>query len=627
MQTRTERWQSVQWLVIILSVFLVGELVYFTSIRGDVPPKIEDNPQDVTIEFTVDQSAVLTLENCVRGRWLVIGSDEIRVNGENWIDQSSGRYKLCNKPNLSPTLEVRLPSSAIASYTLDVAVVYDNGWQTMAGLMLVLLTMWIWGVQGWSHRRLLLLVVGVHIGLIILYQFTTDLSITNSWRWDTVVHTLKMEDLRYNLLESFIYLHAQPPLFSAYGVIVDILFGDLRAEAMYIIQILLSTIMCGMTYGILWHLIHNKTVTLYVSLILVLNPAYFLFEALILYTIHSAFIILLSGFCLLMYQRTTLNRYLYLFVLCINLLILIRSVYHIVFLIPILILVAILVQRNMRRVMLACMMICLLSLGWYGKNLLVFDSFSSSSWFGMSLWKVARQDYQNDELKDLLDREVLTDRSVIWYRPFMLPSSYPTFDLDESDIHILSQDDLYNAIYPEINQLYEENAIRLIRHDIGRYFKGVLRAYGFYSCPSSTYELMENNVDTFPASHQAANVELFHMQGLVRDIAHRLGLDEISYGACSNLYFLMPILMLGYPLFLLLRCRVSFNRWQESIRRDSFLIFTWGIVTYTTVITSMLEIPENARFKFMIEVPMFIFMAVMGYRLFMAFTQRLEDEL
>lgn len=627
MQTRTNRWQSVQWVVILISVFLVGELVYFWSIQSDTPPRIDDTPQDVAIEFTVDKSTVLTLENCVHGRWLVDGSDEIRVNGGDWTDQASGNYTLCNQPNLSPTLEVRLPSSALASYTLDVKVVFGNGLQSLAGLVLISLFMWVWGVQLWSHRRLLLLVVGAHIGLAIIYQVTTHLSITNAWHWDTLVHTIDMEDLRYNLLESFIYLHAQPPLFTAYGIIVDILFGDYRAEAMYVIQTLLGALMCGMSYVTLAHYTRNKTVSFFVALTLALNPAYFLFEALILYTIHSAFLIMSAGFCLVLYQRTILNRYLYLFVLCINLLVLIRSVYHIAFLIPILILVAILAQQNLRRVMLGCMMICMLSVGWYVKNWLVFDAFSSSTWFGMSLWKVARDDYDDGELQALLDLDVLTDNSVIWFRPFMLPSAYPEFDPVESDIRILSNDDLYNVVYPKINLFYRVNALRLIQYDFGRYLNSVGRAYGYYSCASSTYELMEDNINTFPASHQDANVELFHMRGLIREIARRLGLSEEEYGACSNLYFLMPIMMMGYPLFLILRCHINLKRWRDMIRRDSFLVFAWGIMTFTTVTTSFLEIPENARFKFMIEVPMFIFMAVISYRVFMAFRHRLKDSL
>jgi hypothetical protein len=624
MQTRVKRWRTGRWWVIALGILLLGGMLYFAVIQSDVPQYIDDTPEGLTIEFTVDQSAVLMLENCVKGRWLVTGSDEVRVNGGNWRDEASGQYTLCNQPSLSPTLEVRLPSSAIASYTLDVTVVYGNGLHVVAGLMLIFLAMWIWGVPLWSHRRLLLLVMGTHVGLVIIYQLTIDLSIINSWRWDTVVHTLKMADLRHNLLESFTYLHSQPPLFTAYGIGLDILFGSNRAEAMYAIQVILGALMCGMSYGLLWHFTRNKTITLFVALILAFNPAYFLFEALILYTIHSAFLVMSAGFCLLLYQRTAQNRYLYLFVLCINLLILIRSVYHIAFLIPILLLVILLVQENPRRVLLGCLMICLLSVGWYGKNLLVFDSFSSSSWLGMSLWKVAREDYRDSELQELLKADVLTDRSVIWSRPFMSPSAYPNFERADSDVQILSGNDFNNAVYPEINQLYQTNAIRLIQHDIGRYLKGMLRAYGHYSCPSSTYELMEKNLDTFPASHQAVSVELLHMRSLTRDLANRLGLSQDDYGACSNLYILLPMMLLGYPLYLLARCRINLRSWHKTIRRDSFLMFAWGIVTYTTIVTSLLEIPENARFKFMVEVPMFLFMVVMGYRILTAFRQRFE---
>lgn len=608
-----KRWNAVRWLIIVLVAFLAGEALYFSSIQGGKLPRIDDTPEGLTIEFTVDKSAVLVLDACISGRWDVQGADELRVNGGSWMSQPSGRYTLCNKPDLSPTLEVRLPSSAIASYQLDVTVIYSNGIHVLAGLLLVFIAMWIIGVQTWSHRRLLIIVMGVHIGLVIVYHITTNLSITSAWQWDTLVHTLPMADLRANIFDSFVYQHAQPPLYSLYGIILDILFGEAHPTAMLVIQVIMGTLMCGISYRLLWHFTQNKTFTLFVAILLALNPALFFFESLILYTIHSAFLIMLSVYCLYLYQRYGQNRYLYLFVLCINLLVLTRSVYHIAFLIPVLILVALIVRENFRRVLVICLCICLLSVGWYGKNLLVFDSFSGSSWLGMSLWKVARDDYTDGELQDLLKADVLTDRTVIWFRPFMSPSAYNGFEREKDGIPILSGDNFNNAIYPELNALYLENALNLIRYDVGRYFNGALRAYGHFTCPSSTYELMSANLNAFPASHQAVSVDLFHMRGLIHEITRRLGQE--SLGACSNLYIILPVMMLGYPLWLIVQFRANIKRWREGIRRESILIFIWGIVTFTTISTSLLEIPENARFKFMVEMPLFVFLAVIAWRL------------
>lgn len=624
--TRIERWRNIRWIVLLLAVFLGGEVLYFANIHGKEPPRIDDTPEGYVIEFTVDQANVLTLESCVRGTWKAEGASEIRVNGGDWTDQQSGEYMLCNQPDLSPTLEVKLPSSAIASYTLDVKVIFAHGIQALAGLVLILLALWVWGVQMWSHRRLLVLVIGVHIAFVFLYQLTTDLDINNSWRWDTLVHTLKMADLRENLLDSFLYMHSQPPLFSVYGVVMDMLFPANRPQMMYVVQVGLGALMCGMTYVILWRLTGNKTLTWIASLILALNPAYFFFEALILYTLHSAFLILSAGFCLVMYRWKGQNRYLLLFVLCLNLLVLLRSVYHIGLLIPAILLVLILARENWRRVLLGSVLICLLSVGWYGKNLVVFGNFSGSSWMGMSLWKVARYDYADRELQDLLDQDVLTDRTVIWFPPFMNPSAYPSFERQREGIYALSQDNLNNAVYPEINQLYQTNAINLIAHDIGRYLAGAKRAYGYYSCPSSTYELMEKNLATFPASHQAASVDLFHMQGVTLEIARRLGLSTEYYGACSNLYVVIPLVMLTLPLLALVMCRLDWRCWRDLIRRESFLIFAWGMVTYTTLFTSLLEIPENARFKFMIEVPLFILLVSVAYRVIVYFIRSREPD-
>ncbi len=613
--TVIDRWNTMRWVIILLVAFLAGEGLYFTSIREDAPPRIDEIIEDVSIEFTVNTSAVLVLDACVNGRWSVEGADAVRVNHGDWVEHPTGRYTLCNQPNLSPTLEVRLPSSSIESYQLNVTVVYGNGLHVLAGLALLFIAMWIFGMQTASHQMLIALVMGVHIGLVIIYHLTIDLSITSAWTWDTWVYTVPMTDLRANVFESIIYQHAQPPLFSLYGILLDTLLGDNYTTAMLVGQVAMGALMCGISYRLFWHLTQNQTLTLFASLVLALNPALFFFEAIILHTIHTAFWMMLAVYCLYLYQQYGQNRYLYLFVLSINLVMLTHSLYHILFLIPVLILVAILVQQESRRVMIGCVCICLLSVGLYGKNLIMFGNFSSSSLLGMNLWEVARYDYETDELTKLLQAGILTDSTVINASSLMPPSAYPKYDQATGDIAILSGDNINNAVYPEINALYLDNALRLIWHDVGRYFNGVLRAYGHYTCPSSTYAPMTDNLNVFPASHQAVSVELLHMRGLTQEIARRLGLTQEEYGACSNLYAILPIVMLGYPLWLVFRFRANLNCWVEGIRRDSILIFIWWIVTFTTVSTSLLITPENAHFKFMVEMPFLVFLIVMIWRI------------
>ncbi len=615
MVNAAERWRRLRPLILFAVFLLAMKLVYFAAISEGEPSAISDDPEGLRIEFSVDQSALLVLEHCVSGQWEVVGdADEIRVNGKDWDAPPAGQYRLCNVEDPTPTLEVRLPSTAIAYYRLDVPVIFGDGLHVALGIALAFCGSYIIGVTDWPQRNLLLLVAATHAGMALHLQLTTNLSIEHSHHWGHSLHTLPLADLQHNLWETFLYLHNQPPLFSIYGLTLDLLLGESLPAGMYIAQVICGILMCLMTYVMLWQYSKNKNLVLFSSLLLALNPSYFLYEALGLYTMLSAFFVMAAAFCLVIYQNGRQNRYLYLFVLCINLLILVRSVYHVALLIPALLLVTILCERDARRVLIGSLLICLLSFGWYGKNLLVNGSFSSSSWLGMSLWKVARYDYDAEELVDLFKQDILTNRMVIWFRTYEAPSYYPGFDPIDNGVRVLSGNNSNNAVYPQITALYMENALRLIRHDPWRYLRGAIRAYGYYSCPSSTWEALFKNSAALPASQRAASHRLFHARGAAEELAGILGMSWEDYGVCSNLYFFMPLLGLALPVYLLARCRGRWACWRGRIQRDSALVFIWGIICYTALASNLFETPENARYKFMIEIPLFVLMAIIGWR-------------
>ncbi len=622
MDDHRRRWRTIRILVLLAVAVLLLKLLHFGVARAREPDQVRDNPEGLAIEFALDQAAILTLEDCISGRWNVTGeTDGIRVNGEDWEARASGSFRICNRLQPALTLEVRLPSTAIAFYQLEITVVFGDGLHVLIGIALIFSGLYLTGITTWSHRALLMIVAGAHGGIVLLYQLGSDLSISHIHGWGGL-HTLPMADLRHNLWETFLYLHSQPPLFSAYGIALDTLFGESWLGASYLLQVALGISMCLMAYAIVWQLTRHKSFTFFTALLLALNPAYFLYEALNLYTLHSAFFILSATFCLTLHQREPRNRYLYSFLLCLNLLILTRSVYHLAILGPALLLVYHLARQNIRRVMLVSLLLCLLSVGWYGKNLLVNGSLSSSSWLGMSLWKVARYDYDANELVALHKDGILNDKTVIWFFTFLKPSEYPGYGLVDNGVRILSGDNSNSAVYPEINQLYLDNALQLISHDPWRYFRGVLRAYGYFSCPSSTWEALKKNIAALPASHHALSVELFHMQGAAKQVARLFGMSWQDFGVCSNLYFIMPLLILALPCYLLIVCGPRWACWCRQIREQSVLVFIWSIVAYTVVVTSLLETPENVRYKFMIEIPLWIFIAIISFRLFQQLSNR-----
>ena len=595
---------------------LLLRLVFFAVSQPDAPPAISDRPEGLSIEFSVDQRALLFLESCVSGRWAVSGAAAgIRFNGGSWDAAPAGDYRLCNRSSLSPTLEVRLPSTAIARYQLEVPVLFGDGFHVAVALLLVGCALYAAGLPRWPQRRLLLLIGGAHGGLALLYSLTTELSIFQFARWGQSFHNLPMADLRHNLLETFLHLHSQPPLFSAYGIALNTIFGESYEGVSYALHVALGIAMCCMAYVMLWQLLGSRSAAFCTAMLLALHPALFLYEAFAHYTLLAAFWALAAGFCLLLYQQRGRNRYLALFALCVTLLILTRSVYHSALLLPALLLISLLARRKRRRLLLGCILISLLAFGWYGKNLLLYGSFSTSTWLGMSLWRIARADYNAEELVALYHADVLNSRPVIWSTTFLRPSEYGLDPSAASDIVILSGDNANNLAYIDLNLPYRDNALRLLRHDLGRYLRGALRAFSRYACPSATWENLQKNVDAMPASHHALSNHFFHMQGAAQQLGRALGFARDGIGACSNLFFLIPLLSLALPLYALARCRARWACWRDLLRREALLVYLWAAVAYTALATSLLEIGDNARFKFMSEFPLWILIAVLGYRL------------
>lgn len=612
----TTRWRRVRPAVIVLLGLFILKLIFFAATRQGEAPYINDSPEGLLIEFYVDQTSVLFLEDCVNGRWNVAGPPvEIRVNGGDWGAAAAGEYQICNRSSLTPTLEVRLPSTAIASYKLDVNVIFGDSFHLAFLLLALGCALYICGIQHQSQRRQIALVAGVHGGLAIIYQLTTDLSIHQFARWGKSFHNLPMADLRHDYLETFLHLHSQPPLFSAFGIALNVIFGEGYADASFVIHVLLGMIMCSMAYVIMWQLLPNKIVALFASLALALHPALFLYEAFAHYTLLAAFLVLTAGFCLALYQRKAQHRYLACFALSLNLLILTRSVYHIAILIPILSLVYLLAQRNRKRIMVGCLLISLLAFGWYGKNLLLYGSFSTSTWLGMSLWRIARADYDADELVELYHDDVLNSRSIIWSITFLSPAEYGLDPAAASDIVMLSGNNANNLAYIDLNLRYLDNALKLMRHDLGRYIRGVLQAYGRYACPSGTWSNLRKNIDAMSASHHALSNQLIHMQGVAQQLERDLGQTGERARACSNLYFIIPLLAIALPLYALALCRFRLSRWRGLLRRESLLLYLWGAVAYSALATSLLEIGDNARFKFMSEFPLWILIVIVGFRL------------
>ena len=438
-------------------------------------------------------------------------------------------------------------------------------------------------------------------GLGMIIQPSSDID------WDYFWQTLPLEALRTNLIESLWYLHAQPPLFNVYGAFFIRLFYPHHLEAMHYANIILGAVLSGMMVPILLNFTGSRRVAAVVAVILALSPTLFLYEAFALYTIPVAFLVVLSVYWLTRFARQPRLGYLIAFVLTLNLMILTRSLYHLVILGIGLPLVCVLAQKMWRRVLVISVLVSLFSVGWYAKNYVEFGFFGASSWQGFGWWRIVSFNYTEAELIDLAQANIIDERAIgidVLGEPNLY--AVPGFEAT-SNIDVLSRADYNNLNIVAIAKMLQASATRLMAHAPSHYLLNVINAYLAYSKPSSqhVHPTFPNNVAKIPL-HESISADLIQGQAL----AERL----TGLGFSPVIFFGYPITVILYLWSLLRRCAFSPRRWTKIMQADAPLLFAAFLAAYTTLVSSLFELGENERFKVLVEQLLWAFMISVLYR-------------
>lgn len=457
-------------------------------------------------------------------------------------------------------------------------------------------------------RTLSVILFAGHLLLGLAFKEIAGVSITANpnglTHWDAYWQNLPVIDLRERLVESLWNLHAQPPLHNLYGALFFHLFPDQPLHAMQVANSVLGALICAMSAMILWRITHNRWATLIGGVFIALNPGLFLFEAYMLYTIPSVFLIVVCAWCIALSREQP--AFLYGFVLSGNLLVLTRSLYHPIFLPVIVLLATIFAGARWKRALALALVISLLGLGWATKNAIQFNFWGTSSWGGLNMWRVAAWNYTPPELEAFAE-EGLIDPLVVELGPFTYPSSYVPYGFDrESDIPSLARDNYHNINIPAIAQVYQRSALALIRHDPGVYVSQVIANYSVYTCPASAFRHNELNRERMPA------LVRFYEDGLYgTQLFQSLNLSILG---CSIQYFVIPLSLLASG--------VVWGWWAvrrmglfEALCQERVMVTLAVFVVYNTLAGTLFEVEENARFKFMIEPLLWIFVVSLSCRL------------
>jgi hypothetical protein len=451
----------------------------------------------------------------------------------------------------------------------------------------------------------------IHLVLACFYVEVIGLEMISSREGDLWNHYWQMvpSDLLLSKpLESIWNLHGQPPLFNMYGYMFMRMFGHNYIQYMHYTNIIMGALLSGMIYVVLVWLTRSNIAAFFIAALLALNPALFVFEAYPLYTMHTAFLLTASSFCLACYMWKRSSGYIIAFLVSLNLLVMTRSMYHLLILFVGIAIACIIAEQKWKKVLVTAILISIFSIGCYGKNYVKFGFFGTSSWLGSNLWHIAEKGYSDQELSDFAENGII-QRAVIDQRPFGYPSDFVQYGFNEtSHIEMLARDNIHNINFVAISNMFGDNAIKLILHDPLHYVYNVRKAYERYTRPSTQYNKKEVQANAKKIkTHALISSQVFQGQALGRLI----GLDSIG----PFYFFGVPACIAFYFIVAVRSCGLHAKKWISLIRTDPVTIFILILTTYTTIVGCLFEYGENDRFKFTVEQLSWALMISIIYRL------------
>jgi hypothetical protein len=448
---------------------------------------------------------------------------------------------------------------------------------------------------------LFLLIAGIHLTIAILYKEIVGLDIAANPRyrpWDWWWQTIPVDLLMNRLWESIWYLHAQPPLYNLYGAFFYTLFPENGLSAMQVGNMIFGSLIPAMFYLLLKKMTGRTTLSFIVGLVLALDPALFLFEAYILYDLLTTFLVAASALLIAWFEKNRHPRFAYLFIISVNLLVLLRSVYHILVIGVAIVMVFFAATEKRKRILTVCALISLVSVGWYTKNVLLYDFFGASSWQGMGLWEVVTVEQSNDQLRQLADRGVL-DPMVAEVEGHSPPSEYFPYGFTlKSNIPLLNQDNHHNINIIAISKVYQKNALRLIVEHPKAYARAVMRAYQVYNLPTATFKHHILNAEKILLH---VNFTAQYLQGNILD-----NYSGFDFGSLD--FFLIPLGLMSLGGYLVVNTIKTKHSVLIYLKNNPTEIWIAFLVVYTTLVSIFFEIGENNRERFYIEQLFFVFL-------------------
>jgi hypothetical protein len=411
--------------------------------------------------------------------------------------------------------------------------------------------------------------------------------------------------LRDQPVASIFYLHSQPPLFNLFTAAIVQLPGSLVQSVLGVLWALAGLATALLLYATMTRLAVRTWLGVVIVCLFVVAPETILTESWFFYTELQILVTALALFALARFASDRRVRDGVLFSSCLGALVLLRSSFHLALMVLVLLVLWRQLSLTGRQLAAIAAIPLLVVAAWSLKNVLVFDSWSNSSWLGMNLSYIAHAGVSESECHRLVAAGTVSASAC--HVAFRAPSAYTAAFPHPEHYGNAATDDLYKStgqpnfnasLYDDVASQYQHDSIELLRHGgIDAVSHAELAAYTVWAEPGD--DSLQLRADRRPIAGYA---DWFDRLVLLRPVATGWN-DPVRFEASSGAFPWDEALgSVSYTILALLGFAAYgvVAGWRRGGRASALrtVVTVAGLVlVWSIVIGNALDYRENNRFR------------------------------
>jgi hypothetical protein len=413
--------------------------------------------------------------------------------------------------------------------------------------------------------------------------------------------------LRDDPVRSIVYLQSQPPLFNVVTAFVVRLPHSFVNTTLMLVWHAASLVTALLLFSTAVRLGVRAGLATAVVCVFLLLPETMLVESWYFYSQLEMLLVasMLWGLARFASQRRLSDGIV--FTGSLGALVLMRSSWHVLFMVVLVTVVAVQLRLDARKVAAVAAVPLVVVAAWSVKNAVLFGSWSSSSWLGMNLSYVAHAGVTDHQCRQLQERHRLS--AFACRRAFARPSAYAGhvprpehFGVPAVDAWHKStgQPNFNAALYAEVSDRYQRDSITLLRAGgVAALARAEAAAYTVWAEPGD--DLLQLRRAREPISGYA---DWFDRIVLLRPVA-RGRTDPARFAADAGAFPVGDALgSISYALLVVFGLAIyggvsGWRRGRRSRRPAQQCVCAVGliVIAYSLIVGNALDFRENNRFR------------------------------